>query len=228
MEMNHVKERTRPRFSKGDFLLDNGFIANVPRVLIVDDEVLVLNFIREALLTEKFYLHQAENGHDGLTAAVAVKPDVILLDLGLPDMDGIEVIRRIRQWSQVPIIVISAQEQEADKVSALDSGADDYLTKPFGVGELRARIRAMLRRPLRQAPGPLRGFDGLQAVLSTRESEILTWVREGKSNWETAVILGISERTVKFHIRSIMQKLNAVNRTHALAIAIDRGIFDIE
>jgi DNA-binding NarL/FixJ family response regulator len=228
MEMNYMKERTGHRFSKSDFLLDNEFAANLPRILIVDDEVLVLNFLREALDTEKFHLYLAETGNDALTTAVSVKPDVILLDLGLPDMDGIEVIRRIREWSQVPIIVLSMQGRENVKVSALDIGADDYLTKPFGVDELRARIRAMLRRPLRHAPAPLRGFDGLQAVLSTRENEILFWVKEGKSNWETAVILDISERTVKFHIRSIMQKLNAVNRTHALAIAIDRGIFDIE
>jgi DNA-binding NarL/FixJ family response regulator len=216
------------RTTKGVGLSDNEITVRLPRILVVDDEALVLCFLREALNTGEFSLYQAANGHDALAAAVSVKPDVILQDLGLPDMDGIEVIKRIREWSQVPIIVISTQEHEDEKVVALDAGADDYLTKPFGVGELRARIRAMLRRPLLQAPEPLRDFDGLQDVLSTRESEVLFWVKEGKSNWEIAVILVISERTVKFHIRSIMQKLNAVNRSHALAIAIKRGIIDIE
>ncbi len=87
-------------------------------------------------------MYQAENGQAALlTAVVATKPDVILLDLGLPDMDGVEVIERIRQWSQVPIIVLSVRDRESDKVRALDAGADDFLTKPFGVGELLARIR---------------------------------------------------------------------------------------
>jgi two-component system, OmpR family, KDP operon response regulator KdpE len=228
MEMNYLKERSRHRFGESDCLSDHGFTANVPRILIVDDEVLVLRFLNDALDREQYRLYQAENGHAALAAVATVRPDVVLLDLRLPDMYGIEVIRRIREWSQVPIIVISIQEDENDKVSALDVGADDYLTKPFSVEELRARIRAVLRRPLRQAPVPLRDVDGVQAVLSARESEILFWVKEGKSNWEIAVILAISERTVKFHIRSIMEKLNAVNRSHALAIAIKHGMIGNE
>src|SRR6516164_2099457 len=110
--------------------------TNLPRILIVDDEAAILRLLHASLDTGEFSLHQAENGHAALAAAVAVKPDVILLDLGLPDMDGVEVIRRIREWSQVPIIVLSVREREDDKVQALDAGADDYLTKPFGVAEL--------------------------------------------------------------------------------------------
>ena len=119
---------------------------NLPRILVVDDEPPIQRFLRTALDTGDFTLHQAETGHAALAAAAATRPDVILLDLGLPDMDGVEVIRRIREWSQVPIIVLSVRDREDDKVKALDAGADDYLTKPFGVGELLARIRAALRR----------------------------------------------------------------------------------
>jgi len=99
---------------------------------------------------------------------VAVRPDVILLDLGLPDLDGVEVIRRIREWSQVPIIVVSVREREDDKVKALDAGADDYLTKPFGVAELLARIKVALRRSLQQAPEPVFRFAELQVDLPRR------------------------------------------------------------
>ena len=130
-------------------------MTNLPRILVVDDEPAIQRFLRTALDTGEFSLHQAENGHAALAAAVAVRPDVILLDLGLPDMDGVEVIRRVREWSQVPIIVLSVREREDDKVQALDAGADDYLAKPFGVAELVARIRVALRRSLQQAPEPV-------------------------------------------------------------------------
>ena len=142
--------------------------ANLPRVLIVDDEVTILRFLRSALDTGEFSLHQAEDGHGALSAAAALRPDIILLDLGLPDMDGIEVIRRIREWSQVPIIVLSVRDGEDNKVGALDAGADDYLIKPFSVGELQARIRVSLRRSLQQAPEPLFSSGGLEVDLPRR------------------------------------------------------------
>jgi two-component system, OmpR family, KDP operon response regulator KdpE len=141
--------------------------TNLPRILIVDDEPAIQRFLATALAGE-FALFQAENGHAALAAAVTVKPDVVLLDLGLPDMDGVEVIGRIRQWSQTPIIVLSVRDRESDKVRALDAGADDYLTKPFGVGELLARIRAMLRRSLHQAPEPVIRIDELELDLARR------------------------------------------------------------
>ncbi len=118
---------------------------NLPRILVIDDEVAIRRFLHSILTNTEYVLHEANNGHDGLAAAAAYQPDVILLDLGLPDMDGIEVIKRIRDWSQVPIIVISVRNREIDKVNALDAGANDYLTKPFGPGELQARIRVVLR-----------------------------------------------------------------------------------
>ena len=118
---------------------------NLARILVVDDELAIRRFLHTVLSSEEFCLHEAENGHAGLASAAAFRPDVILLDLGLPDLDGIEVIRRIREWSQVPIIVLSVRDRENDKVDALDAGADDYLTKPFGLGELLARIRVEMR-----------------------------------------------------------------------------------
>ncbi len=142
--------------------------TNLPRILIVDDEPAIQRFLKTALANGEFALFQADNGHAALSATVTTKPDVILLDLGLPDLDGVEVIKRIRQWSQVPIIVLSVRDREADKVHALDAGADDYLTKPFGVGELLARIRVMLRRSLQQAPEPVYRIDELEVDLARR------------------------------------------------------------
>jgi two-component system KDP operon response regulator KdpE len=146
--------------------------ANLPRILVVDDELPIQRFLRTALDTGEFSLHQAENGHSALAAAVAIRPDIILLDLGLPDMDGVTVIERIREWSHVPIIVLSVREREDDKVKALDAGADDYLTKPFGVGELLARIRAALRRSLQEAPEPLYRIEGLEVDLTRRRVSV--------------------------------------------------------
>jgi two-component system, OmpR family, KDP operon response regulator KdpE len=142
--------------------------AHLPRVLVVDDEQAILRFLHSALDTGEFSLHQAENGHAALAGAAAVRPDIILLDLGLPDMDGVEVIRRIREWSQVPIIVLSVRDSEDQKVEALDAGADDYLIKPFSVAELQARIRVSLRRSLQQAPEPLFSCGGLEVDLPHR------------------------------------------------------------
>ena len=115
----------------------------------MDDETAILRFLETILNSVEFSVYKAENGRLAITAAATFRPELILLDLGLPDMDGVEVIKRIREWSKVPIIVLSVREREDDKVMALDAGADDYLTKPFGAGELLARIRATLRRSLR-------------------------------------------------------------------------------
>jgi two-component system KDP operon response regulator KdpE len=142
--------------------------AKIPRVLIVDDEVSILRFLRNALDTGEFALHQAENGHDALAAATWFRPDLIVLDLGLPDMDGVEVIRKVREWSQVPIIVVSVREGDDDKVGALDAGADDYLVKPFSVAELQARIRVSLRRSSQQVSEPMFSGGGLEVDLAHR------------------------------------------------------------
>ena len=142
---------------------------NPPRILVVDDETAIRRFLRAALGGGAFSLHEAETGRAALAAAAAARPDIILLDLGLPDMDGIEVIRLIREWSPVPIIVLSVRDREADKVAALDAGADDYLTKPFGISELMARIRASLRRSLQETPEPVFRCRGLEVDLARRK-----------------------------------------------------------
>lgn len=115
-------------------------------ILLIEDEKNICNFIATTLRTQDYKVSFAENAANGLSLAASACPDLILLDLGLPDMDGIDVIRSIRAWSNMPIIVISARTQEKEKVEALDAGADDYITKPFGTSELMARIRTALRR----------------------------------------------------------------------------------
>ncbi len=115
-----------------------------PHILVIDDEPQILRALR-AILAAHFRVTTASRAQEGLTLAAANPPDVIILDLGLPDMDGIEVCARLREWTQVPIIVLSVRDSERDKVAALDKGADDYLTKPFGIEELLARIRVALR-----------------------------------------------------------------------------------
>jgi two-component system KDP operon response regulator KdpE len=115
-------------------------------LLVIEDEPQLRRYLRATLSAQGFRLEEAIDGAAGLRLAAAVRPDVVLLDLGLPDLDGLEVLRRLREWSQVPVIILSARGQEEDKIRALDGGADDYLTKPFGTGELLARIRAALRR----------------------------------------------------------------------------------
>ena len=115
------------------------------RILVIEDEPSLQKFLRATLSTQGYAVAQAARADDGLRQAAAAPPDLIVLDLGLPDLDGVEVTRRLREWTAVPIIVVSARGREQDKVVALDAGADDYLTKPFGVGELLARVRVALR-----------------------------------------------------------------------------------
>ena len=116
------------------------------RILVVEDDVAIGNLIKMTLNTQQYEYDIAQDGQSALQKALSMKPDVIILDLGLPDMDGIDIIQKIRSWSQTPIIVVSARGEESDKINALDAGADDYVTKPFSVDELLARIRVALRR----------------------------------------------------------------------------------
>jgi two-component system, OmpR family, KDP operon response regulator KdpE len=134
-------------------------------VLVVEDEPQVLRFLRASLGTHGYRLVEATTGQQALVEAATRVPDLVLLDLGLPDVDGVDVARRLREWSAVPIIVLSARGQENDKIRALDAGADDYLTKPFGVGELLARMRVALRR------ASLVAADG-EAALETGELRV--------------------------------------------------------
>lgn len=130
---------------------------SIPIVLLVEDEPQIRRFVRTALVEEGWQVYESETMKRGLIDAGTRKPDLIILDLGLPDGDGVDFIFDVRDWSTVPIIVLSARTNEADKIRALDAGADDYLTKPFGVGELLARVRAAVRR-LRQPNVNLHGL----------------------------------------------------------------------
>jgi len=116
------------------------------KLLLIEDDPQIRRFLRTSLASQAFEVFEADNGERGMIEAGTRRPDVVILDLGLPDLDGIEVVRRLRTWTAIPIIVLSARAMETAKIAALDEGADDYLTKPFGVGELLARIRAALRR----------------------------------------------------------------------------------
>ena len=137
------------------------------RILIVDDERSIRRFL-SASLSGQYDVVQASDGEEALRAVLAERPDLLILDLGLPDIDGVEVTRRLREWSQIPIIVVSVREQESDKIAALDAGADDYLTKPFGAGELMARIRVALRRSASPESQVIFTSDDLTVDLSSR------------------------------------------------------------
>jgi len=115
------------------------------KIVVIDDEIQMRRFLKASFDPNEAELFEAENGSEGMRLVARTNPDVVLLDLGLPDIDGIDVAKQLREWTQVPIIVLSARGREKDKIEALDAGADDYLTKPFGVGELLARIRVTLR-----------------------------------------------------------------------------------
>jgi two-component system KDP operon response regulator KdpE len=165
--------------------------AHSPLVLVVDDEKPIRRFLNAALHGNGYRTVEAERGEEALREAATRTPDIVLLDLGLPDVDGIEVTRRLREWSTVPIVVLSARGQEQDKIAALDAGADDYVTKPFAVGELMARMRVALRHRAAMAgakeetvleAGPLRvdlarrevAIDGREVRLTPIEYKLLT------------------------------------------------------
>lgn len=138
------------------------------RILVIDDEAPIRRYLRAALTAQGFTVYEASNGEEALNAVLANRPDMIILDLGLPDMDGIEVTRRLREWSQTPIIILSVREAEHDKIAALDAGADDYLTKPFGTGELMARMRVAMRRVTSNSDEPVLQVNNLKMDISRR------------------------------------------------------------
>jgi two-component system KDP operon response regulator KdpE len=146
--------------SDNSFLQPSASVASVergpisgPSVVVIEDEVRILRFLRATLSGHGYRVFEAATGEEGLVQASTRQPDVVILDLGLPDIDGLEVIRRLREWTAVPIVVLSARGQEDDKIAALDAGADDYVSKPFGVRELLARMRTALRHAARAAGG---------------------------------------------------------------------------
>lgn len=142
------------------------------RILIVDDENQIRKLLRVALTAHDYMVAEAASGQEGLNEAAVFRPDIIILDLGLPDIDGLEVLRRLREWSKIPVIILSVKEQENDKIAALDAGADDYLTKPFGMGELLARIRAALRHVAGAGEEPILSFGNLTLDLAHRRVSV--------------------------------------------------------
>jgi len=139
-----------------------------PLILVIEDDAQIRRFLRAALDAEGYRLQESATAEEGLAQAQSRQPDLILLDLGLPDRDGLEVIRSVREWGKIPILVLSARGQEKDKIAALDLGADDYVAKPFAVGELLARIRAALRRSTAPATGAVVRFGAVEVDLDKR------------------------------------------------------------
>lgn len=170
------------------------------RILVIDDEAQIHRFLKPALESAGYEVERAETAAEGLRLAAGRAPDAVLLDLGLPDMDGQEALQRLRAFSDVPVLILSARERETEKIAALDSGADDYLEKPFGVGELLARLRACLRRRLTQegaqpvlSAGPLTvdllkhevRVDGAVVALSRREFDLLAMLARNSGRMMT-------------------------------------------
>ena len=142
-----------------------------PTVLVIDDERAIRRMLRAALESH-YEVYEAESGQLGLQEAIARRPDVIILDLGLPDMDGVAVLKRLREWSQTPVLVLSVRDRETDKVAALDNGADDYLTKPFGTAELLARLRVIQRRAPGATEEPVRVIGPLEMDLAAHQVKV--------------------------------------------------------
>lgn len=138
------------------------------RIMIIDDEPQMRRLLQVALTAHGYEIREAETGREGIDQAAVFHPDLIVLDLSLPDLDGIEVIKQLREWTQTPVIILSVREQESDKIAALDAGADDYVTKPFSMGELLARIRTALRHAAGAGDEPVLTFGGLAIDLTRR------------------------------------------------------------
>lgn len=198
-------------------------MAAPPVVLLIEDEPQMRRFLRAALGAQEYDLVEAATARDGLAQAAGRNPELILLDLGLPDADGLDVTRQIREWSHAPIIVISARGQESDKVAALDAGADDYLTKPFGVGELLARMRVAMRHA--QASGGVEEpvFEGGGVRMDLARRQVL---RAGEEVHLTPLEYKLLATLVKHAGKVLTHRqllkevwgINAINQTHYLRV----------
>ena len=147
-------------------------VTEKEKILIIDDEKEIRKLLKVTLSAHNFLVEESENGNSGVTKAAFFKPDLILLDLSLPDIDGLDVLKRIREFAKMPIIILSVRENENDKIIALDLGADDYITKPFGIGELLARIRAAMRHSRGEINDPIIIFDNLTIDLIKRNVKV--------------------------------------------------------
>ena len=207
-------------------------MKNQPLILVVEDDRAIRSLITTTLDTQGYRYHAVETGAASILEAVSQRPDVMILDLGLPDMDGVDIIRKVREWSNLPIIVVSARSEDQDKIGALDAGADDYVTKPFGMMELVSRIKAVLRRTQKDTQDPQDVIvlgdiemntkkhevtaDGEVVTLTLKEYELLKRLMKNPNIVMTRDCLlediwgydfDGETRTVDVHVRTLRQKL---------------------
>lgn len=193
------------------------------RVLVVDDETEIRRLLKVSLSAHGFDVSEAINGQEGLDGVIMQRPDLIILDLGLPDRDGLELIKDVRGWSTVPIIILSARGNEAEKIKALDAGADDYVTKPFGMGELLARMRTALRHSLRNPDEPVLSLDDLAIDRASRMVLVNgTEIKLTPTEYEVIKELAVNAGKVLTH-RQLLRAVwgpNYDDQTHYLRIYI--------
>ncbi len=201
------------------------------RILVIDDEKQILRMLKVALEGNGYDVAEAASGHDGLNQTAVFHPDLIILDLGLPDMDGVEVIKRLREWTRTPIIILSVREHEDDKIDALDAGADDYVTKPFSMGELLARLRVALRHVAKTDDEPVLTFGELTMDLARRN--VILQGQEIKltpTEYEILKYLALQAGRVVTH-RQLLRAIwgpNYQEQTHYLRIYIGQLRHKIE
>jgi len=196
----------------------------MPTLLIVEDNLPLAQCLRLELEAEGFNAVTVPDASTALLQLQASEPvDLLVVDWDLPDISGLELLRRLRKHKfQQPILMLTGHDEVVRKVLALESGADDYMVKPFSFDELQARIQALLRRS--SSPEPSESGDpGLRNLLSQREWDVLMELGQGKSNAEIAEALFLSQETIKSHIKALLQKLRAKDRTHAVVIAFQQG-----
>jgi two-component system KDP operon response regulator KdpE len=192
-------------------------------ILVVDDERPIRRYLHAALTSQGYQVSEAASGQEALSAAISAQPDLIILDLGLPDLDGVEVTQTLREWSQVPIIILSVRESERDKIAALDAGADDYLTKPFGTGELLARLRVALRHATQPTNEPIFQVDDLK-IDTTRRLVTLHEQEVALTPIEYKLIFVLAQNAGKVLIhRQLLRQVWGTgyeNETHLLRVNI--------
>lgn len=193
------------------------------KILVIDDEAAIRKFLRVSLEAQGFKVEEAVSGQEGLAQAIAFRPDLVILDLGLPDIEGFEVLARLREWSQVPVLVLTVRDAEEDKVRALDGGADDYLTKPFSVPELLARIRVAERHRLPASESPLFQTGDLEVDLAARSVKVKGQeVRLTATEWEILRLLIEHAGKAVTH-RQILKQVwgpNSVEHTQYLRVYV--------
>jgi len=192
------------------------------RILIVDDELAIRRFLRTSLQAHGYVIFEAHTGEDALVEVVNKRPDLVILDIGLPGIDGVEVTRRLREWSEIPILILSVLDQEIDKIAALDAGADDYLTKPFGIGELMARMRVAIRRSTTPSHDPVFRNGGLKIDFSKRVVFIgETEVSLTPTEYELLRILAQDAGKVLTHQQIIQSLWGAIDQSEAHLLRVN-------